>query len=62
MGKPGAQDVLSWLSVGQAVIPQIAQVVVHYKQLSESGKLEETDVTKMQENLKELEFTDWDLL
>ena len=55
-----AEAVLQWMQLGMIVIPQIINVVTHYKSLSESEELSETDKEKMKANLQALKLPEWD--
>ena len=55
-----ADDVLQWMMVGQIIIPQIVNVISHYKELSNSEAVPETDKARMKANLNNLRLPKWD--
>lgn len=63
MGKNDAEKaeaVLQWMQLGLVVLPQIMNVVTHYRSLSESEALSETDKEQMKANLQALKLPEWD--
>lgn len=60
MSKPKGQDVLQWVQLGMVLLPQLLNVISHYRDISKSGKLTETDKEKMKENLRDLKLPAWD--
>ena len=55
-----ATSVLAWVNLTAAVLPKLIGLVQHYKELSDSPELKETDKKKMKENLSLLSLPNWD--
>ena len=55
-------DPLTWISLGTTALPQILNVITHYKEMQNSGVLNETDKERMKQNLENLKLPDWETL
>ena len=60
--KMDATKILQLLGALNTVIPNLMDIIMHYKTLSVSPELNETDKKQMKENLDRLKLPSWDSL
>ena len=57
-----ATKVIQLLSALNVVIPNLMDIIIHYKTLAVSPELNETDRQQMKDNLDRLKLPSWDSL
>jgi len=55
-----AQAVLQWIQLGTVLLPQVMNLVLHYRQLSQSDNLSTEDKEQMKVNLRALKLPSWE--